>query len=176
MIEFLQSNSIWVYFIIFFGKITEVSISTIRMVLINKGEKLKGSILAFIEVLLWIYITGTVLVGFTQAPLKALIFALAYALGNYIGCWLEEKMALGLSTIEIITSEDSDRLVEMLRQNNLAVTVIDAQGKEGPRKILEIHLKRSRISATVKLINKSIANCMITVSDVKVLRGGYIKK
>lgn len=176
MIEFLKGDSVWVYFIIFFGKITEVTFATLRMVLINKGEKAKGSIIAFVEVLLWVFITGTVLVGFTEAPLKALIFALAFALGNYLGSWLESKIALGLSTIQIITSEDPVHLVETLRQNNLAVTVMDGEGREGPRKILAIHLKRNRVSATVKLINKNISNCMITVTDVKVLKGGYIRK
>lgn len=177
MIEFLQSDNIWVYFIIFFGKIIEVTLSTLRMVLINKGEKLKGSLLAFVEVILWVFITGTVLVGFAEAPLKALVFAVAYALGNYLGCWLEEKLALGLSTVEVITTEEeAENLVNIIRNNNLAVTVVDGQGKEGKRKILKIHLKRSRINATCRLINKNTTNCMISVSSVKVLRGGYIKK
>lgn len=176
MIEFLQGDSIWIYFVIFFGKITEVTFATVRMVLINKGERLKGSMIAFVEVLLWIFITGTVLVGFTKAPLKALVFAIAFALGNYLGSLVESKIALGLSTIQIITSEDPTFLIDALRSNNLAVTSIDGEGKEGPRKILAIHLKRNRISSTVKLINKNIPNCMITVTDVKVLKGGYIRK
>lgn len=176
MIEFLQSNSVWVYFIIFFGKITEVTFATVRMVLINKGERVKGSMIAFIEVLLWVFITGTVLVGFTEAPIKALVFALAFALGNYLGSWLESKIALGLSTIQIITAEDPTILIATLRANNLAVTTLDGEGREGPRKILSIHLKRNRIRKTVKIINSNIPNCMITVTDVKVLKGGYIRK
>lgn len=174
--DFLTSNSIWVYFIIFFGKIVEVTFATLRIVLINRGERTKGSIVAFVEVILWLMITGTVLVGFTEAPLKILVFALAFALGNYLGSWLENKIAFGLSTIQIITSEDSTHLLDTLRNNNLAVTVVDATGKDGQRKVLEIHLKRNRIPATVKLINKNIKSCVITVRDVKVLQGGYIKK
>lgn len=174
--EFLTSNSIWIYFIIFFGKITEVTFSTLRIVLISRGERTKGSIAAFIEIVLWIYVTGTVLVGFQEAPLKVLVFAVAFSLGNYIGSWLENKIALGLSTIQVITSEDIENLLIALRANNLAVTVINGEGKDGPRKILHIHLKRNRVNATVKLINRNTPDCVITVSDVKVLKGGYIKK
>lgn len=176
MLEFLQSNSIWVYFIIFFGKITEVTFATLRIVLINRGERTKGSIVAFIEVILWIYVTGTVLVGFQNSPLKVLVFALAFALGNFAGSWLENKIALGLSTIEIITTEDPENLLEILRANNLGVTVMEGEGKDGIRKILKLHLKRNRISPTIKLINKNLENCVISVSDVKVIKGGYIKK
>lgn len=176
MKEFLASNSIWLYFLIFFGKILEVTFATLRIVLINRGERTKGSMVAFVEVLLWLFITGTVLADFQNNPLKVVVFSLAFAIGNYVGSWLEEKIALGLSTIEVITKEDTANLVEVLRSNNLAVTVIDGEGMEGRKKILELHLKRSRVKPTVNLINKNISDCVISVSDVKVLRGGYIKK
>lgn len=176
MVEFLQGNSIWVYFIIFFGKISEVTCATLRIVFINKGEKTKGAMIGFIEVLLWVFITGTVLAGFTEAPIKALVFALAFSLGNYLGGWLEEKIALGLSTIQVIATDDDSKLIEVLRANGLGVTVISAEGKSGPKKILEMHLKRSRVPATVKLINKNIGTCVIKVSEVKMLKGGYISK
>ena len=111
-----------------------------------------------------------------KAPLKVAVFVLAFALGNYLGSWLENKIALGLSTIEIITTDDTGNLVEVLRANNLGVTVTIGEGKEGKRHILKIHLKRNRIASTIRLINKNLPNCVITVTDVKVLKGGYIKK
>ncbi|MFA6866969.1 MAG: DUF5698 domain-containing protein [Clostridia bacterium] len=174
--DFLSSNSIWIYFFIFFGKILEVTISTIRMVMINRGERTIGSLIAFVEIILWIFITGSVLVGFQEAPLKIVVFALAFAIGNYVGSWLEGKIALGLCTIQVITNECPDLLLALLRSQGLAVTVLEGEGKEGPRHILAIHLKRKRISSTVRLINKNMENCFITVSDVRVLKGGYIKK
>ncbi|MDD3946566.1 MAG: DUF5698 domain-containing protein [Clostridia bacterium] len=176
MLDFISSDSIWVYFIIFFGKIIEVTFATLRIVLINRGERTKGSLVAFVEVILWIYVTGTVLVGFQNSPLKVVVFAVAFALGNYMGSWLENKIALGLSTIEVITTEDPACLLAVLRANNLGVTVIDGEGKDGVRKILKVHLKRSRIASTVKLINKNLETCVISVTDVKVIKGGYIKK
>ncbi len=174
--EFLTGNSIGVYFFIFFGKIVEVTFATLRIVLINRGERTKGSVVALIEVLLWLFITGTVLVGFQAAPLKAIVFAVAFALGNWLGSWLENKIALGLSTIKIITSENPCSLLQILREHDLAVTVIEGEGKDGHRFMLEIYLKRARINSTIKLINSTIDNCVITLSDVKVIKGGYIRK
>jgi uncharacterized protein YebE (UPF0316 family) len=55
--SFLDNIGVWIYFIIFFGKILEVTVSTLRMVLINRGERIKGAILAFFDVLLWLVIT-----------------------------------------------------------------------------------------------------------------------
>lgn len=176
MKEFFSGTSIWIYFIIFFGKIAEVACSTLRIVLINRGERTKGTMIAFLECSLWILITGTVLADFQSAPMKAVVLAFAFAIGVFMGSWLENKLALGLSTLQVITSEEPTALIEELRKNNLGVTTIDGAGKDGTRYILYIHMKRNRVGETVKLISAHIENCVITQSDVKVLKGGYIHK
>ena len=94
--DFLAESSIWIYLFIFFGKILEVAVSTVRLVLINRGERVKGSILAFFDILLWVLITGTVLVGFQKDWIRLLIFAAAFAIGNYLGSWIEDKLAPGM--------------------------------------------------------------------------------
>ena len=89
---FLATGTIWVYLVIFFGKIVEVSLGTLRIVLINRGERLIGSLIALIEISLWLIIAGNVLSDYQSDPFKMLAYALAYALGNYVGSWLEERL------------------------------------------------------------------------------------
>lgn len=177
MLEYLASGHIGVYFIIFFGKIIENTMQTLRLVLLSRGQRLVGAIIGFFELLLWITITGSVLAGLSTAPIKALVFAFAFAIGNYLGSYLEDIIALGLSTIQIITKkEDCDALLKVLRDNKLAVTVLHGEGRDGSREILQIHLKRKRLRSTLSLIHKHSSNVVITVSDVRVVKGGYIHK
>lgn len=177
-LEFLFGKSVFVYCFIFFGKILEVAVGTSRMVLIMKGERMKGSTLAFFEIVLWLTITGTVVIGLRDDPLKVLVFAVAYAVGNYLGSWLEDRLAFGLSTIEVIAPAGAcvNDMLQTLRSNNFAVTAVDGEGKDGKRKLLLMHLKRKRLPEAVKLINGIRADCFITVTDVKVVRGGYFMK
>ena len=117
------------YILIFFAKIIEVSLSTVRTVLITRGEKFYGSVIGFVEVLIWLYVISAVLIGINEEPFKMVIYALGFACGNYIGCILEEKLALGLITINAIVSEkDGKTLAEILRAENVGVTIIDAEG------------------------------------------------
>lgn len=176
--DFFTGDSIYLYFVIFFGKITEVTVATLRVVLINRGERTKASFIAFFEILLWITITGTVLAGFQSNPLKIVVFAVAFALGNWVGSWLENFIALGLSTIQLIVNDFGclEELLTELRENNVAVTVIDGEGRNGANKVLLIHLRRKRVRHIVRLVNRIAPQSMITTSDVKVLRGGYIRK
>jgi len=177
-LEFLFGKSVFVYCFIFFGKILEVAVGTSRMVLITKGERMKGSVIAFFEIVLWLTITGTVVIGLRDDLLKLLVFALAYAVGNYLGSWLEDRLAFGLSTIEVIAPEGAcvNDMLQTLRSNNFAVTAVDGEGRDGKRKLLLMHLKRKRLPEAIKLINGIRADCLITVTDVKVVRGGYFMK
>lgn len=176
--DFLKEGSIWIYLFIFFGKIFEVAVSTIRLVLINRGERIKGSIIAVFEMLLWLFITGTVLSGFQQDIVRVFIFALAFAAGNYVGSWMEDKLAFGLCSIQVIVPEcsGSQELAGKLRKNNFAVTTIKGKGKDGERDIMFLHLKRKRISQAVEIINANLENAVIVVNDSKVIHGGFIKK
>lgn len=174
--EFLDNLGIWIYFIIFFGKILEVTVSTIRMVLINRGERVSGTIVAVFDSSLWLLITGTVLQGFQSDPLRMVVFAVAFAVGNYLGSWLEDKLAFGLSSIQVIVPEgpQSIELTQTLREAKFAVTVIKGTGRNGNRELLLLHLKRKRISEAVSLINTKLPTAVIVVNDSKIISGGYI--
>ena len=177
--EFLQNLSgPTLYLIIFFAKIIEVTIMTLRVVYINKGEKLIGAFLAFFEVFIWLLVVSSVLNNITEDPMKILVYCSAFALGNYLGVIIENKLAVGLSSLQaIVPDEDGERIARMLRESNFGVTVIEGKGIDDLKKdVLIIMLKRKRIKEAIKLINSQIPDALITINDVKNLRGGYIRK
>ena len=162
------------FILIFFAKIVEVSLTTIRIVLITRGEKFYGSVIGFFEVLIWLYVIGTMLVGINEAPLKMITYASGFACGNYIGCILEEKLALGLITINAIVSEKyGETLAKILRKENVGVTLIEAEGLREEKKMLILHVKRKRKSEILHLIENSEINAVISLADTKSIYGGY---
>lgn len=173
---FLDNLGPWIYFLIFFGKIIEVTVATLRMVLINRGERMKGMVIAFFDILLWLIVTGTVLDGYQEDPLRIIVFAVAFAVGNYLGSWFEDKLAFGLSSIQAIvsTSEESNKLATLLRDEDFAVTVTKGEGRSGMRDILLLHMKRKRIKEAISLIEENSPGAVIVVNDSKVISGGYI--
>lgn len=176
--DFFTTPSIWLYLFVFFGKIIEVTVSTLRLVLINRNERLLGAVIAFFEVSIWLIVTGTVLADFQHDLMKCFIFALAFAIGNYLGSWLENKLAVGLSSIQAIISdkEEADDLAEKLRCNDFAVTIVKGEGKDGTRYILTLHVKRKLIPAAMLIIKEKLNDAVITVNDITVVKGGYLKK
>lgn len=162
------------YLAILLVKIFEVTLGTIRIVLITKGERLKGAILGVIEVIIWVSLVSTVLNNVTEDPIKIVIYAVGFGLGNYCGSLVEEKLALGTTRIEIIVLEEkADPLTQAIRDQGFAVTVIDGQGKDHPRKILVSILQRKRIKEYISLVRKIQKDAMVTVSDSKPIYGGF---
>ncbi len=170
--------NVLIYLLIFLGKILEVSVSTVRIVLINRGERVKGTIIAFFEILLWLAVTGTVLTGFQEDLLRCFVFALAFAVGNYVGSWMEDNLAFGLCSIQVIApeSEQCQEIVNKLRDHQFAVTILKGKGKDGERELLMLHIKRKRIPQAVEIIKTGMKNAVIVVNDSKVLYGGFIRK
>lgn len=165
------------YIIIFCAKIIEVSISTIRLVYINKGERVKGAILGFVEILIWLIVVSSVLNNITADPIKVFIYAAAFSLGNYIGVTIESKIAVGLASIQVVVNQETgEMLAEVLRDENYGVTILDGKGKgESKKSLLFIQLKRKKIPAAIKSIKQTAPNAYITVNDIKSIMGGYLK-
>lgn len=179
LLEFFAGSTIWVYLFIFFGKIIEVSISTLRIVLIGRGERIVGFFCSLFEITLWLFITGSVLANFTSDPVKVVVYVLAFGSGVYLGSWLEEKLAFGLCMVQIITpsAEDALKLENQLRKNGFGLTIVDAKGIDSAvRTMINVTLKRKRSNEVLELISAMSPESVVTVSDVKAFKGGYLRR
>jgi len=163
-----------IYILILFAKIIEVSLRTIRTVLLIKGERRIAAIIGFFEILLWINIVTRVISDLSNDPLKAVMYALGFSLGIYIGSILEEKIGIGLSEIEAnVKADHSQEIVDELRKDGFAVTEIKAEGQDANRIILSLFVQRTKVNQVVYKITDMQETAVITTSDVKPIVGGY---
>lgn len=166
-----------IYVLIFFAKLVEVSLATVRNVLINRGEKLKGALIGFFEVMIWVLVVNQVLAGLSEDPLKLIVYCLAFACGNYLGVIIENKLAIGMACIQVVVKEErKEALSEALRSRDFGVTIVKGEGKNGPVDVLMIYLKRKRSKEAIELIHEFSPKSLITINDIRHLRNGYIKK
>ncbi len=176
--ELAASTSIWIYLIIFFGKLLEVSTSTLRIVLINRGIRLVGSLLAILEITLWLIITSTVLSSFRTDPLKMLVYAVAFGMGNFLGSWLDERLAFGLSSVQIVVPdmENARTLSEILRDNGFGISSVEVRGIDNNQHyMLWTMIRRKLLKEVLSLITTHCSSAVISVSDVKTQKGGFIR-
>ena len=173
-----MGSTIWVYLFIFFGKILEVSFGTLRIVLINRGERTIGSMIAILEITLWLIVASSVLVGFKTDFVKGIVYALAFACGNYIGSWLDELLAFGLSSMQVVLPDmASAREAEArLREKGFGITTLDVHGRDDDRSMLIMTMQRKRLPQAIAILEEYCNGAVVTVSDIKTQRGGYLER
>lgn len=165
------------YILIFIAKLVEVSLATVRLVLVNRGEKLKGSIIGFFEILIWALVVSQVLTDLSEDPLKLVVYCLAFSFGNYIGVTIEGKLAIGTSCIQVLIREETkEPLCAALRESGYGVTAIKGEGKNGPMDVLMVVLRRKSIDAATEIIHHFSPKAVIMINDVRQFRNGFIKK
>lgn len=175
---FAKGSTIWVYLFIFLGKILEVSFGTLRLVLINRGERTIGSLIAIIEITLWLIVASSVLAGFKDDFLKGIVYAVAFACGNYIGSWLDELLAFGLSSMQVVLPDlaTAREAEACLREKGFGMTTIDAHGRDDDRSILIMTMQRKRLPEAIATLETHCIGAVVTVSDIKAQRGGYLAR
>jgi uncharacterized protein YebE (UPF0316 family) len=161
--------------LIFLLKAVEVTISTLRQILVNKGYRIQGTILSFFEIVLWVFMAARVVTGIAEAPIKGIVYSIGFSLGVYLGSLIENYIGLGKVLIQaIIPLEKSEELIAMLRSKGYGVTVIKARGRDSEKTVLMIFANRRGKESLIEEIYRNDAGAMIISNDVTVLSGGYI--
>jgi len=163
------------YFIVFLARALDISLATVRILMILHGQRVYAAVIGFFESLIFIAVLTYVIHGLNDIP-SLFFYALGFATGNYLGIYVEEKVAIGCITVQVISKKDPDRLISEIRQEGFGVTVIEGYGKEGVRKILHVLLMRKDLKTLMELVEDVDDYAFITVLDTKKIMGGYFSK
>ena len=157
--------------LIFLARIVDVSMGTLRIVFVSRGHKILAMVVGFLEVLVWLTVLGQVMQNLTN-PVNYVAYAAGFAAGNFVGLTLEERLAMGIVSLQVITQAFADELAERLRKEHVGVTVVGAQGMEGHVRIVYAVIKRRVLARTIKIVQEMNPRAFICVQDVRAVREG----
>lgn len=161
------------YLFIFFARVTDVTLSTIRMLMVVQGRKVQAAIIGFFEVSIYVTALGKV-VNSLDNIWNLLAYALGFACGNYVGITIENRIALGnLAAQVVLKVESSEELVKKLRESGFGVTVLEGHGREGTREILNLAINRKDLDKLKGIVYDYDKDAFITTSSVNPISGGY---
>ena len=160
--------------IIFSTRICDVTLDTLRIIYVSRGIKLLAASIGFFEVLIWLFAITQIFKNLTN-PFCYIAYAGGFAMGNYVGILIEERMAIGTVVIRIITQKNADELIELLKNEGYGVTYMDAQGAQGPVKIIFTIVKRKNIEHVLEIIRLNNPQAFFTIEDVRSVREGVFQ-
>lgn len=152
--------------LIIIARIFDVSLNTVRIIYLSKGFKTLVPVLGFFEVFIWLLAVTRIFADLDNW-VAYFAYPLGFALGNYIGMKIEERLAVGVELIRIITRKDATDLIQALRNKGFSVTAIKAEGSTGDVGVLYSIINRKNFEEYVDTMQKYNPNAFYTVEDVR---------
>ena len=123
----------WVYLplIVFATRILDVTLGTMRIIFVSRGRKYLAPFLGFVEVLIWITVVSQI-VGRAQNIVAYIAYASGFAVGNYVGMVMEDRLAIGTLVVRIILNQNGMALIDSLHGAGYGITYVDGHGATGP--------------------------------------------
>lgn len=158
---------------IFFARIIDVSLGTLRIVMISKGQKRIAPLLGFFEVLIWLIAIGRIMQNLDNW-ICYVAYAGGYATGNYVGMLIEEKLAVGIVQLQIITGSESGQLINALKLAGYGITHQNAIGGASGNLVNVIYsvVLRNDINKVVAIIREYSPNAFYSIGDVRFVNKG----
>ena len=176
---FSDFGSLWTWVIlpllILCSRVIDQSIGTLRLVFSAKGYKNIAPILAFFESLIWILVVREILTDVSH-PMSLVAFAGGFAMGNYIGLIVEEKLSVGNVIVRVILPSEDTTLIEAFQKENFGYTVIDGEGRNGKVKILFVVLDRTNLEKVLGILNEVNPTAFYSIEDVKQVKDGIFPR
>lgn len=175
LLDTFYNSTLFTYFIlpflIFISRIIDVSIGTVRIVMVSKGKKSWAPFLGFFEVLIWLIAISKIFENLDNWVCY-ITYAAGFGTGNYIGLIIEEKLAVGIVKIQIITRKKADQLIKNLKNEGYGVTHQEAQGGSEKVNIIYSILKRTDIRKVEEIVNSTNPKAFYSIEDVKFVNKG----
>lgn len=157
-------------FLIFIARVVDVSMGTIRVIFVSRGMKSLAPIVGFFEILIWLLAIGQIMKNLSN-PICYIAYAGGFAMGNYVGIRVAEKLSLGVVLIRVVTKKDALSLVECLNSENYGVTSVDGHGTGGEVKVVFTIVPRREVRKVVELVKKFNPNAFYSLEEV-----GFVEK
>jgi len=159
---------VWVVIpiLIFIGGLSYVSIGTLRIIFVARGRRFMSPILGFFEVTIWLIAISQIMSNVSNIA-AYIAYAAGFAVGNYAGIIIEEKMAIGTLIVRIILTENNGALKSSLAAAGFGVTSVEGRGAHGKVMIIFTTVRRKDLPLVIKIIDDLHENAFYTVEDAR---------
>jgi uncharacterized protein YebE (UPF0316 family) len=149
-------------------------LGTLRIIFIARGRQRIAPVLGFFEITIWLFAIGQIMQNLSNLGCYV-AFAGGFTIGNYLGIWIERKLALGNQLVRVIANKDTTELIGALRANGYGVTRLDGQGCTGPVQVVFTVVQRKEIANVLTLIRHFDPRAFYSVDDVQVAAQGIFR-
>ena len=151
--------------LIFMARVIDVSMGTVRLIFIARGLKYLAPVMGFFEILIWLVAMGQIIKNLSNV-MCYLAYAGGFAMGNFVGIYITEKLSMGTVLLRVLTSKDASDLIESLESAGYGVTSVDGEGVRGRTRVVFSILPRREVCNAVALIKEFNPLAFYSIEDI----------
>ena len=151
-------------------RICDVTIGTMRTILVVQGRKYFAGLAGMIEVLIWVFAIRYIFQNL-DVIMNLFGYSIGFGIGNVLGITLEQKIGLGFAQMNIISRSVSAEIAEALRKQKFGVTILPAYGVTGNVSIIVVIVPRKFQKKIIKLVESIDSQAFITIQHSLPYRG-----
>ncbi len=151
---------------VFAARILDVTLGTLRIIFVSRGQRRIAPVLGFFEVLIWITAVGQIVRNIHDVS-GYLAYAAGFAVGNYIGMRLEQRLGFGTVAIRIFVPQGGEELAHNLHTAGYGVTILDGRGATGPVKVLFTLIPRWALEVVTGIIHRTHPKAFFSIEEVR---------
>jgi uncharacterized protein YebE (UPF0316 family) len=157
--------------LVFCARVIDVTLGTLRIIFVARGKKYIAPLLGFVEVFIWIAVVAQIVRGVNDL-VTYLAYAAGFAAGNFVGMYIEDRLAIGTQIIRIITPNGAEPLTHNLHVAGYGVTQVDGQGANGSVKLIYTVVKRKDLPLVLEVIHQTHPHAFLSIEDVRSTQEG----
>ena len=151
--------------LIFFARILDVSINTVRIIYVLGGRKFTSTLLGFFESFIWLMAIRQIFEHLDNW-MCYVAYPAGFAAGIFVGMIIEEKIAYGKVIVRIITRKEVHSLLQYLNKEYFRYTYVKAEGPDGLENLVFTVLQREKLEALLETLKEILPTSFYTVEKV----------
>ena len=153
---------------IFFARILDVSLNTIRTTFVIKGRTFIVALIAFIEITIWLLVARTAIN--VELNLWIVIsYSGGYTMGTILCTTFINKFVN--TNMELIVISTKIKNTKKIKDKNFGVSILN---KDKNKTILLIETNKKRLDELTTLLKKLDNEAFITIKETKTIINGYM--
>lgn len=157
---------------IFFARIIDVSLGTIRTYITIKGKTIIAALIAFVEVTIWFLVVKEAIAADTNFFI-VISYASGYTVGTMLGTYISKTFIKGLIRVEIITENATKKNIEFIKKAGYGISVISL--KDSKKDLLLIEAQNKELKKIKRIIKDIDENAFVVINESKLVYNGFIK-
>ena len=167
-------ETLWWVLAIFFGRIADVALGTIRINFIVRHRKAFAALVGFVEVTIFIYVVSRVIQDLNGNFFGILAYGAGFAAGTIVGMTISDKLSRDLISINIISRQNSTEIEKLLREEGFGATCYNGVGKYGEVKIINVVCRQNFVPKLSRIVFEEDPGAFLSTHIVGAHKGGFL--